>query len=54
MRIAFIGGGNMADAILTGLIKSKILIPDDVTVSDASEDRLQFISQKQEFDQPRF
>jgi pyrroline-5-carboxylate reductase len=46
VRIAFIGGGNMADAILTGLTKSQILNPVDVTVSDASEDRLQFISQK--------
>ena len=46
MRVAFIGGGNMTDAILTGLTKSKILNPDDVTVSDTSEDRLQFISQK--------
>ena len=46
MQVAFIGGGNMADAILTGLTDSRVLTPDDVIVSDPSTDQLEYLSRK--------
>jgi pyrroline-5-carboxylate reductase len=46
VRVAFLGGGNMTDAILTGLVDSKILTSSDVIVSDTSEDRLEYLSTK--------
>ena len=46
MQVAFIGGGNMADAILTGLTDSRVLTSDEVIVSDPSTDRLGYLSRK--------
>ena len=46
MQVAFIGGGNMADAIITGLTDSQVLHPKDVIVSDTSQDRLTYLADK--------
>jgi len=39
-RLALIGGGNMAEAILRGLVRSGVLRPSDMVVSDVREERL--------------
>tara|TARA_B100000029_G_scaffold516565_1_gene631159 strand:- start:47570 stop:48370 length:801 start_codon:yes stop_codon:yes gene_type:complete len=41
MRIGFIGGGVMAEAIISGIIKSEVLPSADIMVSDISEGRLE-------------
>jgi pyrroline-5-carboxylate reductase len=46
MKIAFIGGGNMGEAILASLLQKKRVIPAGVTVSDVSEARRNYISEK--------
>ena len=47
MKIGFIGAGNMAKAILTGIAKSKIVDKNDVFVSNRTKDKLEII--KKEF-----
>lgn len=42
MRIAFIGGGNMASAILGGLLKSEFVSPENIIISDSSTKKLAF------------
>ena len=37
--ISFIGGGNMAEAIISAIINAKILSPGDISVFDPSEER---------------
>ncbi len=44
-RLAFVGGGNMAEALLRGLLAAKLVAPEDVVVSDIREDRLAFLEQ---------
>ena len=39
-KIAFIGAGNMAEAMVRGLVVSRIVTKEDITLSDASPDRL--------------
>jgi pyrroline-5-carboxylate reductase len=39
-KIAFLGGGNMAEALIRGLIAAKATKPDNLLVSDVSADRL--------------
>ena len=34
MKIGFIGGGNMAEAILSAVLARKLAGPQDITVSD--------------------
>ncbi len=41
--IGFIGGGNMGEAIIKGLIQSNVYSPDKITVSDVSKERLEFL-----------
>ncbi|MBR5586787.1 MAG: pyrroline-5-carboxylate reductase [Clostridia bacterium] len=41
MKLAFIGGGNMASAILNGIIKSGFLSASDITVSDYMPEKLE-------------
>jgi pyrroline-5-carboxylate reductase len=43
MKIAFIGGGNMGKAILAALLQKKLCRPADISVSDVSESRLQYL-----------
>lgn len=42
-RLAFVGGGNMGEALLRGLLIAKLVAPEDVWVSDVREDRLAFL-----------
>ena len=44
MRIGFIGAGVMAEAIISGIIKSKTLPATDIMASDISKDRLNQLS----------
>ena len=43
MKLAFIGGGNMGEAILTAMLGKKLAVAKDITVSDVSEARSQFL-----------
>jgi pyrroline-5-carboxylate reductase len=45
-KISFIGGGNMAEAILRGLLKKKMIAPKQLFVSEPREERTRFLSQK--------
>jgi len=46
MKIAFIGGGNMGEAMLSALLDKQIGAPQDIAVSDVAESRRQHIQQK--------
>ena len=46
MKIAFIGGGNMGEAILAAMLNKKLTVAKNVTVSDVSEARRHYIMQK--------
>ncbi len=43
-KIGFIGGGNMASAMIGGIIGSGLVSPDEIIVSDVSKQQLQKIS----------
>ena len=45
-KIAFIGGGMMAEAILKGILRSKIADADDLIVSDPSEARREYLTKE--------
>ena len=44
-KIGFIGTGNMAEAIIKGIIANNVFDPQDITASDISQDRLNYIAQ---------
>ena len=46
MRIAFIGGGVMAEAIIRGLLEKQLVSPDSITASDINPERCQALAQK--------
>jgi pyrroline-5-carboxylate reductase len=46
MKIAFIGGGNMGEAILAALLRKNLAEAKDINVSDVSETRRHYIMQK--------
>ena len=46
MKIAFIGGGNMGEAMLSALLDRGLTTPADVRVSDTREERRQELRQK--------
>jgi pyrroline-5-carboxylate reductase len=46
MRIAFIGGGNMGEAILAALLNKKLAVPADVSISDIIETRRQYLEKQ--------
>jgi pyrroline-5-carboxylate reductase len=46
MKIAFIGGGNMGEAIIGALLSKKLAKHKDITVSDISEARLDVLEKK--------
>ncbi|MEI6892176.1 MAG: pyrroline-5-carboxylate reductase [Pontiella sp.] len=48
MKIAFIGAGNMAEAIVAGIVKQKVVPAADIFVTDISEDRLTHFLMKYE------
>ncbi len=43
ITVGFIGGGNMAEAMIQGLIASKTIIPSACWVSDIIEERLSYL-----------
>ena len=43
MKITFIGAGNMAEAIISGIIKNKKVDKKEITVSDISQERLDYM-----------
>ncbi len=46
MKIAFIGGGNMGEAMLSAILDKGLSQPRDISVSDISETRRQHLEQK--------
>jgi len=44
MKIAFIGGGKMAEAIITAVLQKKRVIPSAITVADTDAERRQYIA----------
>jgi pyrroline-5-carboxylate reductase len=44
--IGFIGGGNMAEAIIKGIISANVYSPDDIFVSDIQLQRLSFLAKR--------
>ena len=46
MKIAFIGGGNMGEAMLSAIISKGISTPKNISVSDINEARLSHLGQK--------
>ncbi len=44
--IGFIGAGNMAEALIKGVINAKLYTPENVFVSDIRAERLKFLSEK--------
>jgi len=45
-KLGFIGAGNMAAAIIGGMINANVAAPSDIMASDADEKRLEFVAQK--------
>ena len=45
-KISFIGGGNMAEAIIKGLLFKKVMMPEQIIVSEPREDRAHFLTEK--------
>jgi pyrroline-5-carboxylate reductase len=46
MKISFIGGGNMGEAILAALLRKKVVTPDEINVSDVDTSRLNYLYEK--------
>lgn len=46
MKIAFIGGGNMGEAMLSAVLNKGLATPPDISLSDVSESRRQHIGQE--------
>jgi pyrroline-5-carboxylate reductase len=46
MKIAIIGGGNMGEAILAALLGMKLCHPADISISDISQPRLEYLKKK--------
>jgi len=44
--IGFVGGGNMAEALIKGIVAARIYAPENVLVSDIRIDRLEYLAQK--------
>src|SRR3990167_9130320 len=46
VRISFLGAGNMAEAMIKGVLSAGLFKPGDLLASDASDARLRLIHQK--------
>ncbi len=45
-RIVFLGAGNMAEALVSGLVNSNLVSPSFITVTDVRPERLQYMADK--------
>ena len=45
-KLGFIGAGNMATAMMSGIVSGGIINANDIMMSDISEERLSFISER--------
>lgn len=45
-QIGFIGGGAIAEALIGGILKAGLIAPAQITVSDISQERLEFLASK--------
>ncbi len=45
-KIAFIGAGNMGEALLGGLLKSELTLPENIIAADVREERLKQVREK--------
>jgi len=46
MKITFIGGGNMGEAMLAAVLEKELAAPADVSVSDISEERRDYLKER--------
>jgi len=46
MKITFIGGGNMGEAIIAALLRKKVVTPDEINVSDVDPSRLDYLYER--------
>ena len=46
MKIAFIGGGNMGEAMLSAILDKGLATPKDISVGDSSEERRKYLEEK--------
>ena len=46
MKIAFIGGGNMGEAMLAAVLAKKLAVPRDISVGEISEERREYLAKK--------
>ncbi|UCC90948.1 MAG: NAD(P)-binding domain-containing protein, partial [Dehalococcoidia bacterium] len=46
MKITFIGGGNMGEAMLSAILGKGLSLPQAMSVSDISQSRRQYLEQK--------
>ena len=46
MKITFIGGGNMGEAILASLLSKNLTVPNDICVSDVSIERRKYLNKQ--------
>ncbi|MDH5429538.1 MAG: NAD(P)-binding domain-containing protein, partial [Nitrospirota bacterium] len=45
-NIAFLGAGNMAEALIAGLVKGKLAEPDSILATDISSTRLEILKNR--------
>ena len=45
-KIAFVGGGNMAEAVLAGLVRNQTVSPGDILVTEKNPERRAFLEKK--------
>lgn len=45
-KVAFLGGGMMAEAIIKGVLKSKLFAPGDISVVEISKNRCSYLKEK--------
>ena len=46
MKIAFIGGGNMGEVMVSALLEQGLVKPEVVTISDVAKARLKYLEKK--------